>query len=154
VRLKEYISKDLIFSLRGSVDKAAFLKDLTTCIKEQFPSIDEGKLLTNLTDRENQATTGIGHGVAIPHTTSAGIEKTVCVIALSPGGVDFESIDSAPVHLTFLLLSPSGNVGNHLRILARIARLVSREDLVSNVLAAENEAEVYTVLEKEDDRHV
>jgi PTS system nitrogen regulatory IIA component len=154
VRLKEYISKDLIFIIRGSADKPSFLKDLTRCIKKQLPSIDEEKLLTSLVDRESQASTGIGHGVAIPHTTLDGIEKTVCIIAKSPDGVNFESIDSTPVHLTFLLLSPPGKVGNHLRILARIARLASRKELVSGTQAARNEAEVYTSIEKEDDRHV
>jgi PTS system nitrogen regulatory IIA component len=154
VRLKEYISKDLVFVIRGSDGKTAFLKDLTTCTKKQFPSIDADTLLANLTKRENQATTGIGHGVAIPHTNLAGIEKTVCVIALSPDGVDFESIDSTPVHLSFLLLSPLGHVGKHLRILARIARLVTREGLVSSMASAENEADAYTILENEDARHV
>lgn len=154
MRLKEYISKDLVFVVRGSGSKADFLKDLTTCIKELFPSINPDTLLDNLTERENQASTGIGHGVAIPHTNLAGIEKTVCVIFLSPDGVDFESIDSTPVNLTFLLLSPLGHVGNHLRILARIARLVSREGLVSSMNSAENLAKAYAIIEKEDQRHV
>ncbi len=154
MRLREYISKDLVFVIRGSADKLSFLKDVTANVKERLPSIDVDKTLAALIERENQASTGIGQGVAIPHTTLDGIGKTLCVVAKSPEGVDFESVDSAPVHVIFLLLSPSGKVGNHLRILARIARLASRKGLVSGILAAQNEADVYTLIVKEDDRHV
>ena len=154
MRLKEYIAEVLVFIIRGSIHKLSFLQDLTACIKTRFPAIDEGTLLANLRERENQASTGIGHGVAIPHTTLEGIEKTICVIVKSPDGVEFEAIDAAPIHIAFLLLSPPGQVGNHLRILARIARLASRQELVSRILAAKSEADVYTIIAKEDAQHV
>ena len=68
--------------------------------------------------------------------------------------MDFESIDNAPVHIAFLLLSPPGQVGKHLRILARIARLASQKDMLSRILTATSEADIYAIIEKEDDRHV
>jgi mannitol/fructose-specific phosphotransferase system IIA component (Ntr-type) len=74
--------------------------------------------------REQLGSTGIGHGVAIPHTKYPGVPQTTGVVAVSQRGVDFASLDGEPVYVFFLLVSPSETPDNHVRALKTIARSV------------------------------
>ncbi|MGJ8678115.1 MAG: PTS sugar transporter subunit IIA [Akkermansiaceae bacterium] len=73
--------------------------------------------------REEQISTGIGSGVAIPHTFSEGVDEIIAVFGRSHEGVDFDSIDSAPVHFVILLLVPEKDRNKHLQTLAAIAKM-------------------------------
>jgi PTS system nitrogen regulatory IIA component len=154
MHLKDYISRDLVFTIHNAVDKAAFLKDLVGRVKERFEDIDDDTLLTRLIEREEGASTGIGHGVAIPHATVEGLKKTLCIVAQTRQGLDFKSLDSSPVHIIFLLLSPPQATGTHVRLLARIARLVSEDRFILKIANAKDEDELYTLIHEEDNRHV
>ncbi len=154
MRLKECIADDLIFVIHEPTDKLSFLEELAARIKERFPDIDSHALLTRLTAREEQVSTGIGQGVAIPHATIEGLEKTHCIIAQIPQGVDFKALDSLPVHIVFLLLSPPGKIGDHLRLLARIARLASNKEFILGIADVKEAKELYARVEREDSLHV
>ncbi len=154
MQLKNYISKDLIFVIHKPTDKLSFLKQLVECAKERFVEIDETSLLKQLTDREEEVSTGIGHGVAIPHATVESMEKSLCIVAQTPDGLDFKSLDSSPVHITFLLLSPINATGTHVRLLARIARMVSDEKFIISIAKAKDENELYTLIEEKYIQHV
>lgn len=154
MHLKEYISKDLVFFIRDVDEKSAFLANLVGRVKERIDDIDDVALLDRLNAREEEISTGIGHGVAIPHATVDNLDKSLCVIAKTPRGVDFKSLDSSLVHVTFLLLSPPAATGTHLRLLARIARLVSEEKFIARMAAAGDETELMTMILEEDERHV
>ncbi|MDP2482734.1 MAG: PTS sugar transporter subunit IIA, partial [Candidatus Palauibacterales bacterium] len=73
--------------------------------------------------REKILSTGIGHGIAIPHAISASIPEPQVIVGVSPDGADYDSMDGEPVHVFFVLLSPPDRAGHHTRLLARIARL-------------------------------
>ncbi|MCP4599537.1 MAG: PTS sugar transporter subunit IIA [Proteobacteria bacterium] len=154
MRLTDYIAEDLVFVVHEQPDKRSFLAKLATCVAERFPDIDGRALLTRLIEREEQASTGIGHGVAIPHATIEGLDKTWCVIAQIPEGTNFEALDGSPVHIVFLLLSPSGKIGDHLRLLARIARLASNEEFISQSTTVKEADKLYALVVEEDGRHV
>jgi PTS system nitrogen regulatory IIA component len=154
MHLIDYISENLIFVLSKPENKLDFLEKLVGCVKSRFASIDEAALLDRLKEREEVVSTGIGHGVAIPHATIEGIDKTYCIVAQISDGVDFQSLDAAEVHIVFLLLSPSENVGTHLRLLARIARVVMNEAFVATLAKAEVNWEIFALIAEEDSRHV
>ncbi len=154
MRLRDYTDSDLVFVFRDQCDKPAFLQRLVALVKERLPGIDDEALLARLMDREEQVTTGIGRGVAIPHAIVDGLDRTRCVVVQIPDGIDYQSLDAAPVNVAFLLLSPPGVTGVHIRLLARIARLVDRGEFVLTLARAESEDQVYQVLMDEDGRHV
>jgi len=83
-------------------------------------------VLKALHAREDQVSTGIGHGVAIPHAYCDKIEQPVAVLGRSRDGIDFEACDNAPVHFVILLLVPQTKPHVHLQTLASIARLFSQ----------------------------
>ena len=91
-------------------------------VSENAPSI-----LDALMKREELGSTGIGRGIAIPHTKHEGIGKLVGVMGRSHGGVDFKGLDGEPTHLFFLVLSPADEPNQHLHALEQISFLV-RDD--------------------------
>ncbi len=154
MHLKDYISEDLIFIIPGPKNKLDFLETLVARVKDRFPRIDERALFDRLIKREEEVSTGIGHGVAIPHATVEGLQKSHCVIAKVLGGVDFDALDGALVHTIFLLISPPEPGGVHLRLLARIARFVMSPTFIQRMASAQDTAEIYASLVEEDSRHV
>jgi PTS system nitrogen regulatory IIA component len=155
MRLRDHIARELIFVIPAPGDKRSFLQQAAHLVCQQLTGVEEDVLLARLLAREAQVTTGIGHGVAIPHATLEGLTRSLCVIIQVPaGGVDFQALDTSPVRVLFLLLSPPENAGVHIRLLARIARLADSESFVAALAAAKDQEEIYRLTLEEDARHV
>ena len=152
--LKDYINEDLIFANLKPDDKLSLLKMLVEKTVARIPVIDDVELLRKLTEREEEVSTGIGHGVAVPHTTIDGLDKAICLIAQIPEGVEFASIDGTSVHCVFLLLSPPGKIGTHIKLLARIARLVRNKEFIRDISLAESSKKIFELVVLKDDSHV
>ncbi len=102
-----------------------------------------------LLDREEMASTALGGGIALPHArTPASPEATMAVARLVPA-VDFRAPDGAPVDLVFLLVGPPEAPGEHVRILARIARLAQRPAVLDDLRAARDDDRFRAILERE-----
>ena len=86
-----------------------------------IPDGQQEHVVSAILRREELASTGIGRGVAIPHTKHDAVNRLVATAAHSRKGIDFESLDGEPVHLIFLLVSPSNSPGDHLRALEAIS---------------------------------
>jgi PTS system fructose-specific IIC component len=114
---------------------------------------DRDRLLQALWLREGIVTTGIGHGIAIPHADLPEIEQPRLVLGIFPGGVDFDSLDEEPVHLIFMLLGTPRTPGLHMKILARIARLSKDPDLVEGLCSCASPEEALVLLRRIDERH-
>ena len=108
------------------------------------PSLRE-ECLAALKTREDQVSTGIGSGVAIPHAFSDKIEKVIAVFGRSRAGIDFEALDNAPVHYIILFIVPRKDYQLHLRTLAAIAKLFSNSDIRRQLAAANNRDEILAI---------
>jgi mannitol/fructose-specific phosphotransferase system IIA component (Ntr-type) len=91
-----------------------------------------------LLERERTISTGIGSGVAIPHCSSNIIEETHAYLAISPDGLDFESTDNQNVHIIIMLLAPKGKFGDHIKILANIAKTLGDKEVRQKIIEAKN----------------
>ena len=106
----------------------------------------ERVILETLLRREKLGSTGVGHGIAIPHGKLARLEHLFGLFARLERAVDFEALDGQPVDLVFLLLAPEGAGADHLKALARVARLL-RDPEVARKLRESRDAEaLYAVL--------
>ena len=101
--------------------------------------------------REELGSTGIGRGVAVPHTKHSTVEKLFGTVAVSPGGVDFESLDGEKVHLLFLLISPLDRPGDHLRALENISRQLRDDTFCRFLKQSTTPDDVWQLLEEADD---
>ncbi len=98
--------------------------------------LTEKDVLDRVMERERALSTGVGQGVAVPHTTLIGLNKPVVALGRTKQGIAFDSIDGEPVRLIFLLLSPDGDVPLHLKLLSRISRLCQQPSLRKDLLDA------------------
>jgi len=154
VKLSGYIRKELIAPRMSAGNKSQLLDVLLALAEKAYALGDRGKVLGDLIAREKQSSTGIGCSIAVPHTIVAALPKTIMVLASIPDGIDFDAVDGKPVKAVFLLLSPPNQVGEHIRLLARIARICSSEALVRKLAEAQTADELMAAITREDERHV
>ena len=106
----------------------------------------ERDILEILLQREKLGSTGVGNGVAIPHGKLPKLAKLFGLFAHLDRPVDFEALDNQPVDLVFLLLAPEGAGADHLKALARVARLLRDPDVVHKLRDSRDAAALYAVL--------
>ena len=106
-----------------------------------------------LIKREELGSTGIGGGVAVPHTKHPCVGRLVGIVARSEKGVEFDALDGEPVHLIFLLLSPNESAGVHLAALERIASLIRDNDFRRFMTKAMGKKEMIEILREVDSLH-
>jgi PTS system nitrogen regulatory IIA component len=105
-----------------------------------------------LVAREKTQSTGVGGGVAIPHGGIAALEVHIGAVLLCPEPIDFDAIDAAPVSILFAVIGPKHEPGAHLKILARVSRLLRPDDFRKRLLSASNGAIAYERISAEESR--
>ncbi|MGQ7793088.1 PTS IIA-like nitrogen regulatory protein PtsN [Faunimonas sp. B44] len=121
--LSDLLSPDSVLPALKAQSKKQVIQDL--CEKaSRVTGLPEREIFETILQRERLGSTGVGHGVAIPHGKLAQIERLTGVFARLARPVDFDAIDEQPVDLVFLLLAPESAGADHLKALARIARVL------------------------------
>lgn len=116
--------KQVILDLKGEVCKDAIAEIVEHLIeKEMLDAALHDEVIRALREREEQISTGIGSGVAIPHAFSDHVEQVVACFGRSAEGIDFEALDNAPVSFVVLFIVPRKDYSLHLQTLAAIARM-------------------------------
>ena len=103
-------------------------------------------ILEVLMQREKLGSTGVGNGVAIPHGKLPKLAKMFGLFARLDRAIDFEALDGGPVDLIFLLLAPEGAGADHLKALARVARLLRDQETANKLRAARDAEALYALL--------
>lgn len=106
-----------------------------------------------LMEREKLQSTGIGEGVAIPHSSLAQVERQTAGLLLAPRGIEFEAIDHAPAQIIFAVLSPKRAASEHLKILAKISRLLRSPETRRRLLEARSSEQAFLLVSEHDDRN-
>ena len=102
--------------------------------------------------REALGSTGIGRGIAVPHTKHSSVKQVIGCLGRSKKGVDFAAIDGEPVYLVFLLVSPSEEPGLHLKALERISVVLRDENFSRFLIRAEDTEELVSLLTEADEK--
>ena len=118
-----------------------------------LPADHRNEMLEALKVREDQISTGIGSGVAIPHTFSDQLEEVIAVFGRSKTGIDFQALDNAPVHHIILFIVPRKDYHLHLRTLAAIAKLFTNEEVRRALGKAKCNQEVLDILDSKPSRN-
>lgn len=108
--------------------------------------LPEREIFDTLLQRERLGSTGVGHGVAIPHGKLVRLDRLFGLFARLDQPIDFEALDEEPVDLVFVLLAPEGAGADHLKALARIARLLRDQDVAKKLRASRDAQAIYSVL--------
>lgn len=118
----------------------------------RIPESQYQEILASLKAREEQVSTGIGGGVAIPHAFSDHLEEVVAIFGRSRQGIDFEALDEKLVHLIILFIVPRKDYHLHLRTLAAIAKMFTNADVRRQLMEAESEGEMLAILDSRPSR--
>jgi PTS system nitrogen regulatory IIA component len=149
MKILEALHKDAIVEDLKSTDKKGILKELVAQVAKTS-DVSEADLLNVLLDREQLGSTGIGGGIGIPHGKLKNLERVILGFGLSRAGVDFESMDGKPTHIFFLLVTPENETGLHLKMLARISRLLKKEPFKEQLMNAGSRDAIYDIIQTED----
>ncbi|MBL9096180.1 MAG: PTS sugar transporter subunit IIA [Alphaproteobacteria bacterium] len=145
MEIADILAPQAVFERLKAPNKKKLITDLAACAA-QAAHLDANTVFETLWEREKLSSTGVGHGIAIPHGRVAKLEKIVGVFAHLDEAIDYESIDEAPVDLVFALLTPADAGADHLKALARVSRLMRNAAYCEKLRAANDRAQLYALL--------
>jgi mannitol/fructose-specific phosphotransferase system IIA component (Ntr-type) len=142
MKFADFISRKAIRAQLSAVDKESAIREMVLALLEagEVAADQADSIVKAIMKREALGSTGIGRGVAVPHTKHPSVDRLMGTVAVSKMGVDFASLDGEVVHLFFLLISPPDRPGDHLRALENISRQL-RNDTFCRFLKQANTAE-------------
>jgi len=150
MKILDVLVKETVIHDLKATDKKGILEELGTPVA-RMAGITPEDLVRVLMDRERLGSTGIGGGIGIPHGKIRGLESLALGFGLSKKGVDFESMDGRPTHIFFLLVTPEDSTGLHLKLLARISRILKNEPFKKKLLSASDSDEILSIIAEEDE---
>ncbi len=145
MELKEIIESDNIDLNFKAKDKKDALKKLADLVCKNR-NIKSDKIFKVLMDREDLGSTGIGNGIAIPHGKFDIERNLIGAIAISKDGVEFDSIDKKPVNIFFVFISSPSATSLHLKILAKVSKLLMDEKVRENIINSKTKEELKNIL--------
>ena len=143
---KEFIIEDL-----KSKSKRDVLAELSGIFLDGNLKFDHDAIVIILLEREKLGSTGIGDGIAIPHGKHSDLDRLIVSFGRSKGGIDFDAMDGKPVHLFFLLMAPESTTGQHLKVLAKISRMLKDAKFRTNLMEAKTRDELHQIIAERDD---
>ena len=150
MKILEVMPKEAILDDLKSQNKKSVLEELVVPLVG-ITGMSQENLARVLMERERLGSTGIGGGIGIPHGKIKGLETLVLGFGLSRKGIDFESIDGQLTHIFFVLITPEDSTGLHLKLLARISRILKNDHFKDRLLNAADHQEIFEIIKEEDE---
>lgn len=147
--LADLLQQDAVIPSLKVNSKKQLLQELAIRASK-ITGVPEREIFDVILQREKLGSTGVGHGIAIPHGKLDNIDKIVGVFARLETAIDFEALDDQPVDLVFLLIAPESSGADHLKALSRIARVFRDPDLVAKLRSTDSDTALYTFLNQEE----
>ena len=152
MKLSDFVIREAVIPELTATTKEGVIREMVETLRTtgHVGNGEEERVLKAIMKREEQGTTGIGRGVAVPHTKHTGTTRLIGNVALSRSGIDFSSLDGEPVHVLFLLVSPSDRPGDHLRALETISRHLRNDTFCRFLRQATSGQQILDVLDEAD----
>jgi len=146
MKIEDLIVLERISCDNSSGSKKKALEALSALLVTDASDMSQDEIFESLISRERLGSTGLGHGVALPHARLPGREQAIGAFIKLDKGVDFDAIDNKPTDLLFSLLVPDHFTDEHLDILAQLAKLFSDEKFCQSLRSSESEEQIYKLL--------
>jgi PTS system nitrogen regulatory IIA component len=153
MKLADFVCFDATVSELQATDRNAVIAELVDALLKAGELDKNGKdrITRAIIRRENEASTGLGKAVAVPHVKHAAVSSPVAVVGLSRRGIDFKALDRQPVYSVILLISPTDNPESHLKAMECIFRHLQNEKFRSFLRQADTSVEVEDLLREADE---
>ena len=146
--LTELLTLDRIKIPLEATTKDELLRELVHVVSNAKRGDEQDEILRAVRERESVLSTGIGHGVAIPHGKSAAVSELRMAAGRVAQPVEFDALDGQPVELLFLLVGPETAAGPHIKALSRISRLVRKDEVRDRLISARDAGEFFRTLQE------
>ncbi len=155
MKFSDFVSLQAIRADLSADDKEDVISELVAALVEssQLSGDEQDSIIKAIMKREELGSTGIGRGVAVPHTKHPSVDKLIGTVGVSSQGVDFDSLDGEKVQLFFLLISPPDRPGDHLRALENISRQLRDETFCRFLKQSKTAEDIQQLLEEADNNH-
>ncbi len=152
MKFSDFVQTEAIQASVTALEKPAVIRELVLALASSgaIKPADQESIIAAILKREELGSTGIGRGVAVPHTKHPSVEKLVGTVGVSHEGVDFNSLDGDKVHLFFLLVSPPDRPGDHLRALENISRQLRDDTFCRFLKQAQSVHDIRQLLDEAD----
>jgi len=150
MKIQEVLQREAIIDDLKAQTKNGILEELVGPVAG-IAGVDPEQLVRVLMERERLGSTGIGGGIGIPHGKLKDLDSLVLGFGLSRNGVDFESIDGKPTHIFFILITPENSTGLHLKLLARISRILKNDPFKQRLMHAVDSDDIFNIIMEEDE---
>lgn len=150
MRLTDILLKEHVMLPIQSDTRDECIHDLIEVLDKNDQIADKKAAYEAVLEREKIITTGVGNGIAIPHCKDKSCPNFAVALGVHNKGLDFEAIDKKKVKIVFLLVGPENNPGLHIKLLSRISRLMSNEELRNLILKCKKAEEVIDLINEEE----
>ncbi len=152
MKFSDFVSSEAIQAGLSATDKEGVIRELVSSLIStgQLKNDEADSIVEAIMKREELGSTGIGKGIAVPHTKHPSVDQLVGTVGVSNEGVEFQSLDGEPVQLFFLLISPPDRPGDHLRALENISRQLREEMFCRFLKQSKTAADIQQLLEEAD----
>ena len=147
MRLMDILQPDCVKVPLAAGDKRGAIFELADLLAGRTPIADADALKQAVWNRETTRTTGIGHGIAIPHGKTRGVDRLRLAVGRTAAPLEFGAIDRKPVELIFLLASPADQTGPHIQALGRLSRMLIDEDFRQSLKEAPTGEAMFALIE-------
>lgn len=145
--LSKFIADNCVVPNLQANNKPDALKELTHLLFDRKKLKNVGPALDQVMARETTESTGIGHGIAVPHARVSGLKNLICSVGRIPEGLEFNAVDKRPVHLIFLICYPPTQQTTYLNFVATLAKMLRDESNRKAILAAQDGDEMFRIIE-------
>jgi PTS system fructose-specific IIA component/PTS system nitrogen regulatory IIA component len=151
--MKSFLVRDALVPSLAATTKDGAIRELVTALQAAgyFKANEVEPVVAEILRREALGSTGIGRGVAIPHSRYEGLPRLVGALGLSRAGIPFESIDGQDVRMVFLLVSRPDQPGPHLHALETIVRISESDEFIARLMACTTRDEIWSLIESTPD---
>ena len=152
MRMSDFVVKESISPELGASTKDGVIREMVENLRQAgyFKGSDSEDVVKEILRRELLGSTGIGRGVAIPHTKHASVDRLIGTVAVSRNGVTFESLDGEPVFVFVMLISPKDRPGDHLRALENVSRNLRDDSFVRSLRQATARDAIWGLMEDQE----
>ena len=150
MKILDFLDPNNIITELKATDKKGVLEELTLPVTD-ITQIEHKELVRVLIEREHLGSTGIGNGIGIPHGKLKNLPSLILGVGISRKGVNFDAMDKKPTHIFFLLLTPDNSTNLHLKLLARISKILKEESFKDKLLVSSDKDEVIRLIQGIDE---
>lgn len=156
MKLSDFVVPGAILPELKVVSKEAAIRGMVEGLRASgsIRPEDEESIVSAILKREELGSTGIGNGVAVPHTKHPSVDRLIATVALSHEGVDFASLDGEAVYILFLLVSPPDRPGDHLRALETISKHLRNQNFCNFLRQSKSSQDVVDLLHEADNNQL